>query len=496
MTTRLLPSPPAALRPVPNPALTAVDPPRPATGAGQAFSDDPFARVLEQNRQAARLQARREADRERPANDAAGPGGAGNAGAPSEAAAGRSPGPSDAPAAAGARTASRAGASAADTAEGDSATAAGRDDAAPASRPGRRAAGLPPGAPRARPGATAPATATSPEGSNALRGADAEPAVDSDDTAAARLRAAAGSPRADGASDESRATATAAQQATRNAATRAAQAAVALAAERAAVVKAGAGAGQAASDREAHALLPWPPGGAQDLHPQRGAGTLDHRQDGFAARLDSATLAAAGESAAAGSAAVANAGTAAVPAAPTGSAGNAGDAVLPLGADRPALAGAPAPGDSARAPQAQASLPAPPGSAGFAPQLAAQVTLWLKEGVQEAQLHLNPAELGPVQVSIALDGQAAQVSFAVERPPTRQALEQALPGLAATLADAGFTLAGGGVFDQPPPPPRQEGTPWQGASQRALAPSGGDPGHPGRAGPPGARVLGVVDVYA
>ncbi len=97
---------------------------------------------------------------------------------------------------------------------------------------------------------------------------------------------------------------------------------------------------------------------------------------------------------------------------------------------------------------AQATLQAAPGSDGFGLQLGTQVTLWLKDGLQNAQLHLNPAELGPVKVAITLDGQAAQVSFSAEHLLTRQALEQAMPTLASTLAEAGFTLAGGGVFDQ------------------------------------------------
>jgi len=96
----------------------------------------------------------------------------------------------------------------------------------------------------------------------------------------------------------------------------------------------------------------------------------------------------------------------------------------------------------------QAMLQAAPGSHSFGLQLGTQVTLWLKDGIQNAQLQLNPAELGPVSVTITLDGQAAQVSFSAEQSLTRQALEQALPTLAGTLAEAGFTLAGGGVFDQ------------------------------------------------
>jgi flagellar hook-length control protein FliK len=70
----------------------------------------------------------------------------------------------------------------------------------------------------------------------------------------------------------------------------------------------------------------------------------------------------------------------------------------------------------------------------------------VKDGVQEARLHLHPAELGPVSVQIALDGQAAHIDFTAAVAATRDSIEQSLPALAAALREAGFTLAGGGVF--------------------------------------------------
>jgi flagellar hook-length control protein FliK len=106
---------------------------------------------------------------------------------------------------------------------------------------------------------------------------------------------------------------------------------------------------------------------------------------------------------------------------------------------------------AAPAAAAQAQLPAAPGHPAFPAQLASQLSIWVRAGVQQAQLHLNPAELGPVQVAIALEGSAAQVRLVAEHATTRQALEQALPALAGQLAEAGLMLAGGGVFDQSGP---------------------------------------------
>jgi flagellar hook-length control protein FliK len=98
---------------------------------------------------------------------------------------------------------------------------------------------------------------------------------------------------------------------------------------------------------------------------------------------------------------------------------------------------------------AEARLMGAPGSADFSSQLGTQLTTFVRDGVQHARLHLHPAELGPVTVRIQIDGQSAQVHMAAEHALTRQALEQSMPMLAGSLREAGLTLSGGGVFEQP-----------------------------------------------
>ena len=144
---------------------------------------------------------------------------------------------------------------------------------------------------------------------------------------------------------------------------------------------------------------------------------------------------------------------------------------------------------------AEARLAAAPGSAEFGRQLGAQLTTFVREGVEHARLHLNPAELGPVTVRIRIDGDAAQVHLGVEHALTRQALEQSMPLLAGSLRDAGLTLSGGGVFEQP----RQPG---DGAPQTARGAAGdprnadADPDPPLHAVAAGYRRRGVVDLVA
>jgi flagellar hook-length control protein FliK len=94
-----------------------------------------------------------------------------------------------------------------------------------------------------------------------------------------------------------------------------------------------------------------------------------------------------------------------------------------------------------------------------------QISVLARDGVQHAELHLHPADMGPIQVHIALEGSRAHVDFGVESSATRSLIESGLPELAAALRDAGFTLSGGGVSQhanrQPgdqPPSTRDHGT--------------------------------------
>lgn len=102
----------------------------------------------------------------------------------------------------------------------------------------------------------------------------------------------------------------------------------------------------------------------------------------------------------------------------------------------------------ADAPPVTATLPAPIDSPAFAPSLATQVRWWASDGVQQAQLLLNPAEMGPVMVKImVIDGREARIDFSADLATTRSAIESALPVLAAALDDGGLKLTGGGVHD-------------------------------------------------
>lgn len=141
------------------------------------------------------------------------------------------------------------------------------------------------------------------------------------------------------------------------------------------------------------------------------------------------------------------------------------------------------------------SVTTPVTSPEFPDALASQVSYLVREGVQQARLQLHPAELGPLQVHIALQGQQAQVDFVATSAVTRSAIESSLAQLAASLQQAGLTLAGGGVSHGGAGQggQRDDGASGARAPLRADAPEAAPPSPAPRAG--GWR-QGSVDYYA
>ncbi len=103
--------------------------------------------------------------------------------------------------------------------------------------------------------------------------------------------------------------------------------------------------------------------------------------------------------------------------------------------------------DSAAAPTS-VNVPTPVDSPDFPQALGVQLSVLARDGIQHAELHLNPTDMGPVSVNIVMDGTQARVDFGADVAATRQAIEAGLPELASALRDAGFTLTGGGVSQQ------------------------------------------------
>jgi flagellar hook-length control protein FliK len=142
----------------------------------------------------------------------------------------------------------------------------------------------------------------------------------------------------------------------------------------------------------------------------------------------------------------------------------------------------------------QANVPTPFAAPGFQQALGYQVSLLARDGIGQAELHLNPTDMGPVSVQITMTGDQARVDFGADLAQTRQALEAGWAELASSLKDAGFTLSGGGVSDHARERQAPQG---QAASQSFGSRAARDSGEAAVVAPVVTRrVNGAVDVYA
>ncbi|AJD49356.1 flagellar hook-length control protein FliK [Isoalcanivorax pacificus W11-5] len=113
---------------------------------------------------------------------------------------------------------------------------------------------------------------------------------------------------------------------------------------------------------------------------------------------------------------------------------------------------------SAPPPATSSSLPAPLNSPQWPQEFSQQLVQFsrgLRGGEQRVEMHLNPAHLGPLSVSLTLDEQGAQAQFFSAHAPVRTAVEQAIPQLREALAEQGITLGDAMVGEHRQPPGEQ-----------------------------------------
>lgn len=157
-----------------------------------------------------------------------------------------------------------------------------------------------------------------------------------------------------------------------------------------------------------------------------------------------------------------------------------------LSAAPPAVSGTPA------------TIATPMGSSVWAEDFAQQVT-WMATGKQEqtAALHLNPPDLGPLQVVVKVSDSQASVLFTSPHGAVREAIESAMPKLREMMADNGITLGNTSVSDQAP---RDRGTGNdQGSPRRDTWASGDSVVNSVRTGSVQSAVIrprGMVDTFA
>ena len=77
-----------------------------------------------------------------------------------------------------------------------------------------------------------------------------------------------------------------------------------------------------------------------------------------------------------------------------------------------------------------------------------KVTWMASQHSQTAELHLNPPQLGPLDVVLKMNGDQASATFTSPHAAVREAIEQAIPKLREMLADSGIMLGNAMVNDQ------------------------------------------------
>lgn len=100
-------------------------------------------------------------------------------------------------------------------------------------------------------------------------------------------------------------------------------------------------------------------------------------------------------------------------------------------------------------PAAQLAINTPVGQNRWADEFSQKIT-WLATGPQDqrAELHLNPPQLGPLDVVLKVSGDQATAVFSSPHAAVREAIEQSIPRLREMMADNGIMLGNTSVGDQ------------------------------------------------
>ena len=127
-----------------------------------------------------------------------------------------------------------------------------------------------------------------------------------------------------------------------------------------------------------------------------------------------------------------------------------------------------------------------------------RVTWLVTQEVQRAELRLNPPELGPIEVRIAVKNDSAEISFLASTGSIREAIEAAVPRLREMLDENNLRLVNVDVSDKSPEQQQGEvgnnGQTHRGRSESADT-SLEDPGRSDEGSMHRIRV-GLIDAYA
>lgn len=155
-------------------------------------------------------------------------------------------------------------------------------------------------------------------------------------------------------------------------------------------------------------------------------------------------------------------------------------------------------GPTGQAAPAQVQVAPALSSPQWTPDFASKVVWLARHDQSQAHISINPPQLGPVDVSISLDGSDAKAVFTSPHAEVRQAIENALPRLREAFAEAGLSLGQAGVSAESQ---REQQANGRNNSNQDNGPRGGPdilPGHAATARPEsfGRGGNGLVDTFA
>jgi flagellar hook-length control protein FliK len=81
----------------------------------------------------------------------------------------------------------------------------------------------------------------------------------------------------------------------------------------------------------------------------------------------------------------------------------------------------------------------------FSNNMKERLTVMMNKGIQTADIRLDPAELGQMQVKMSVENDVTSVSFIVQSSQAKEMLEQAMPKLKEMLAEQGIEMGEGSV---------------------------------------------------
>jgi len=106
------------------------------------------------------------------------------------------------------------------------------------------------------------------------------------------------------------------------------------------------------------------------------------------------------------------------------------------------------------APAASAALPLPAPidiplqNAAWGDALSDRVMFMTSQKIHNAEIRLNPAQLGPITITVTVDDSAADVTFTAQHAAARDAIELAMPRLREMLSENGLQLGNASVAER------------------------------------------------